>query len=120
MSDNPIVAEARGELAACQPRNRPEECALEAIGVVINPPGSVAPSADSLAKLIEAPPPEAFVTTETIRYAKVWTTLRSALRCLGVEVASEHGKTVAICVIKAALSSGDGLREWCEEATARY
>jgi hypothetical protein len=119
MSDNQLVAQARAELAACLPKTRAEECVLEAIGDVINPPGGDIPSAGSLDQLIEALPPESLVTVETIRYSKIWTTLRSTLRCLGVEVASARGRTVALCTIKA-LYSGEELREMCDEATARY
>jgi hypothetical protein len=70
MSDNLVVAEAQAELPACQPKNRAEECVLEAIGDVINRPGGTFPSTYSLVKLIEALPPETLVTTETTRYAK--------------------------------------------------
>jgi hypothetical protein len=103
MSDNQLVAQARAELVACLPKTRAEECVLEAIGDVINPPGSDNPSAGSLDQLIEALPPESLVTVETIRYSKIWTTLRSTLRCLEVEVASARGRTVALCAIKSSV-----------------
>jgi hypothetical protein len=119
MSNNPLVAAARAELATCQPKNRAEECVLEAIGDALNPPDGAPPSANALDSLIEALPPEALVTPETIRYAKIWTTLRTTLRCFGVEVASGRGKTVSACVLNA-LYSGDELREWYDEASARY
>jgi hypothetical protein len=119
MSDNPLVAAARAELEACHPKNRAEECVLEAISDAINPPGGALPSPSTLDRLTEALPPESLVTPEAIRYAKIWTTLRSTLRCLGVEVASGRGKTVAVCVLNA-LYFGDELQEWHEDATARY
>jgi hypothetical protein len=38
MSNNPLAAAARAELATCQPKNLAEECVLEAIGDALNPP----------------------------------------------------------------------------------
>jgi hypothetical protein len=119
MSDNPLVAAARAELESCQPKNRAEECVFEAISDAINPPDGALPHSSALDKLTEALPPESLVTSETIRYAKIWTALRSTLRCLGVEVVSGRGKTVAVCVLNA-LYVGDELQEWREDATARY
>jgi hypothetical protein len=54
-----------------------------------------------------------------MQYAKIWTTLRSTLRSIGVEVVAGRGKVVAVCVINA-LYSGSELQEWHEEATSRY
>jgi hypothetical protein len=88
MSDVSLLAEARAELAACQPKNRAEECVLEAISDVINPLGGAIPGPTSVDKLIEVLPPEALVKPETMQYEKIWTVLRSTLRCIGVEVVS--------------------------------
>jgi hypothetical protein len=92
---------------------------FEAISDIINLPGGAIPGPTSLDKLIEALPPEALIKPETMQYAKIWTTLRSTLRSIGVEVVSGRGKVVAVCVINA-LYSGSELREWHEEATSRY
>jgi hypothetical protein len=70
-----------------------------------------------LDKLIEALPLEALIKPETMQYDKIWTTLRSTLRSIGVEVVSGRGKAVAVCVINA-LYSGSELQEWHEEATS--
>jgi hypothetical protein len=74
------------------------------------PPSSALPSSSTLYRLTEAHPPEPLVTPETIRYAKIWTTLRTTLWCLGLEVISGRGKTVAVGVLNA-LYFGDELQE---------
>jgi hypothetical protein len=92
---------------------------LEAISDAINPQGGALPSSSTLDRIIEALQPESLVNPETILYAKVWTTLRSTLRFLRVEVISGRGKPVSVCVLND-LYSGDELQEWREDATARY
>jgi hypothetical protein len=106
MSDNShLIAAARGDLDACHPKNRAEECVFEAISDAIN---ASAPGCDALDKLIEVLP-----------HAKIWVALRSTMRCLGIQVLSAHGKAVATCIINA-FHSGEDLNEWAEDALVRY
>jgi hypothetical protein len=117
MSDKPLVAAERFELEACEPKNRAEECVLEEISNAIKPPpGGALPNSGALDRLNEDLPLESLVTPESIRSAEIWITLRSTLRCLGVELISGRWKTIALCVINATYS-GDEIQELRDDET---